>query len=183
MEIEEISILESLIINSKNNNIISVVKESDELGFVGTPTKIDKTIIDLPFNYRSSKNIVDFNNKFFSHIGDFVFKNDYFKEIYINASQKINKKTVNYSRELYYITGNNKISKRVFSCTIEKASSGNIIEIWGINFIAAKFEEQCFNSSLTFKNVYYVDSKGIIRRSSQYHSDTLGFILIERLDR
>ena len=29
-------------INSKNNNIISVIKENDELGFVGTPTKIDQ---------------------------------------------------------------------------------------------------------------------------------------------
>ena len=37
-------------INSKNNNIISVVKENDELGFVGTPTKIDKTIIDKIVN-------------------------------------------------------------------------------------------------------------------------------------
>ena len=33
-------------INSKDNNIISVIKENDELGFVGSPTKIDKTIID-----------------------------------------------------------------------------------------------------------------------------------------
>ena len=32
-------------INSKINNIISVIKENDELGFVGTPTKIDKNII------------------------------------------------------------------------------------------------------------------------------------------
>jgi len=37
-------------INSKTNNIISVVKENDELGFVGTPTKIDKTIIDKIVN-------------------------------------------------------------------------------------------------------------------------------------
>ena len=37
-------------INSKNNSIISVIKENDELGFVGTPTKIDKTIIDKIVN-------------------------------------------------------------------------------------------------------------------------------------
>ena len=37
-------------INSKNNNIISVVKENDKLGFVGSPTKIDKTIIDKIVN-------------------------------------------------------------------------------------------------------------------------------------
>ena len=37
-------------INSKNNNIINVVKENEELGFVGTPTKIDRTIIDKIIN-------------------------------------------------------------------------------------------------------------------------------------
>ena len=37
-------------INSKNNNIISVIKENDELGFVGTPTDIDKNIIDKIVN-------------------------------------------------------------------------------------------------------------------------------------
>jgi acetylglutamate kinase len=33
-------------INSKNNNIISTIKENDQLGFVGIPIKIDKNIID-----------------------------------------------------------------------------------------------------------------------------------------
>ncbi len=96
---------------------------------------------------------------------------------------KINKKAKTYSRELEYITGNNKISKGVFNCEIEKTSSGEQIEIWNIKFKVAKFEERCFNSSLTFKNTYQVDAQGIVRRSSQYHSETLGYILIERLDR
>ena len=34
----------------KKNNIISVVRENDELGFVGSPNKIDKTIIDQIVN-------------------------------------------------------------------------------------------------------------------------------------
>ena len=33
-------------INSKQNNIINVIKENEELGFVGTPTEINRTIID-----------------------------------------------------------------------------------------------------------------------------------------
>ena len=37
-------------INSKNNNIINVIRENDELGFVGTPTKIDQSIIDKIVN-------------------------------------------------------------------------------------------------------------------------------------
>ena len=33
-------------INSKENNIITVIQENTELGFVGTPTKINKDVID-----------------------------------------------------------------------------------------------------------------------------------------
>jgi acetylglutamate kinase len=36
----------SLTINSKENNIITVVQENDELGFVGTPIAINKAVID-----------------------------------------------------------------------------------------------------------------------------------------
>ncbi len=96
---------------------------------------------------------------------------------------KINKKTQPYIRELAHITGNNKISKRVFNCNIEKTNSAEHIKIWDINFKVDKYEENCFNSNHKFKNIYHVDTQGIVRRSSQYHSDTLGSILLERLDR
>ena len=102
---------------------------------------------------------------------------------FIPTWSKIDKKTKTYSRQLNHITGNNKIFKRVFSCDIEKTSSGDLIEIWDINFKVDKFEELCSDGSHTLNNIYHVDDKGIVRRSSQYHSKTLGFILIERLDR
>lgn len=95
----------------------------------------------------------------------------------------INKKTENYERELSHVTGNNKISKRIFNCNIEKTSGIDIIKIWDINFKVDKFEENCSDGSFAFKNTYQVDARGILRRSSQYHSETLGSILIERLER
>ena len=95
---------------------------------------------------------------------------------------KINYKTGNYSRELNYITGNNKISKIVFNCEMKKIRSEEQIDIWGIKFRVTRFEEYCSNSNLTFKNTYQVDTQEIVRRSTQYHSETLGSILIERLD-
>ena len=97
--------------------------------------------------------------------------------------KKIDAKTQTYRRELDHITGNNKISKRIFSCDIQKGSSGKLIEIWGVKFKVTKFEEKCYNKDLTFKNNYHVDTQGIVRRSFQYHGDTLGSILLERLDR
>ena len=96
---------------------------------------------------------------------------------------KIKHKSTGFSRELYHITGNNKISKQVFQCDIEKISDQEVIKIWDINFNLAKFEENCLNSSKKIKNVYYVDNQGLVRRSSQYHSETIGYIVTERLDR
>ena len=86
---------------------------------------------------------------------------------------KINGKTENYDRELNYITGNNKISKRVINCDINKTNSTQLIKIWGINFKVDEFEESCSDGSLTLKNTYQVDAEGIVRRSKQYHSQTL----------
>ena len=94
----------------------------------------------------------------------------------------INKKTRSYSRELSHITGGNKISKRVFACDIKKTSNGEIIEIWDINFKVTKFDENCRASHKEIKNTYYVDSQGVVRRSLQYHSETIGYIFTERLD-
>ena len=96
---------------------------------------------------------------------------------------KISYKSQIYKRELGHITGNNEIFKRVFSCDIKKTSSGDLVEIWDINFKVDKFDESCSNGIFKFKNTYQVDVRGIVRRSLQYHSDTLGSITIERLDR
>ena len=96
---------------------------------------------------------------------------------------KINKETEIYSRELSHLNGNNRLSKRIFNCNIEKTSSGNLIKIWDINFKVDKFEESCSDGNLMLKNTYQVDTQGIVRRSTQHHGETLGSILIERLER
>ena len=96
---------------------------------------------------------------------------------------KIKNKTVSYNRELSHITGNSEISKRVFTCDIQKTSNREVIEIWKINFKVVRFDETCISGSHNFKNTYYLDTQGNVRRSSQYHSEKLGLIIIERLDR
>ena len=88
-----------------------------------------------------------------------------------------------YIRKLRFITGNNKVSKRVFECSVLKKSKKEVIKIWDANFIVSKFEEHCNYNGLKINNVYYVDSQEIVRRSLQYHSETIGYVTIERLDR
>ena len=54
----------------------------------GNPFHVEKTIRNLPANYRSFKDIVKFNNAFFDHIADVVFSNPKHKHIYKNAHQE-----------------------------------------------------------------------------------------------
>jgi len=54
----------------------------------GNPFQINKTVKNLPSNYRSFKHIIAFNNAFFNHISDFAFSNPQHQAIYKNASQE-----------------------------------------------------------------------------------------------
>ncbi|RZV62427.1 MAG: DNA helicase UvrD, partial [Flavobacteriaceae bacterium] len=51
------------------------------------PFQVEKKIYALPTNYRSYRNIVDFNNSFFAHLSSFAFADDAHKELYYNAAQ------------------------------------------------------------------------------------------------
>ncbi|SVC59199.1 uncharacterized protein METZ01_LOCUS312053, partial [marine metagenome] len=67
----------------------SQVKQFIELINNTNPFNIEPNVISLPNNYRSSKNIVEFNNGFFTHISPLIFNDDYFKKNYLKASQEI----------------------------------------------------------------------------------------------
>lgn len=96
---------------------------------------------------------------------------------------KFNEISNNYERQLKYLSGNNKIISKNLTCRIQKVSVKERLEIWDLDFIVDKFEENCTTSGISFKNIYYLDRKKIIRKSLQYHSKTIGYLIIERLDR
>ena len=51
------------------------------------PFTIEQKVMNLNYNFRSHKAIVQFNNSFFDHISDFAFSNTEHKFIYKNAEQ------------------------------------------------------------------------------------------------
>ncbi|MDG5490963.1 UvrD-helicase domain-containing protein [Psychroserpens sp. SPM9] len=55
----------------------------------GNPFHVQKTVKNLPTNFRSCKTIIEFNNQFFDHVADFVFTNEQHRDIYKNATQNI----------------------------------------------------------------------------------------------
>lgn len=96
---------------------------------------------------------------------------------------KIGHKMINYSRSVNYITGNNKISQQAFECNIQKNDKKEVIQIWDLEFRVTKFTEKCSSSDFKITNIYHLDDKKIVRQSNQYHSETLGYIFTQRLDR
>ena len=93
------------------------------------------------------------------------------------------KSVENYTRKVSHITGDNKEHIRLFTCKIYRNNTIEFIEIWDVQFRVAKFSETCDSNGFKIKNTYFVDSQNIVRKSKQYHSDQIGYITTERLDR
>ena len=88
-----------------------------------------------------------------------------------------------YSRKISFLTGNNKINTLTFECELFLKNEKEYVKIFDLNFATSYYVEQCISTEIGFINEYYVDDQKIVRRSKQYHSETLGYILTERLDR
>lgn len=88
-----------------------------------------------------------------------------------------------YTRKISYLAGNNKLKAFTLECNIQQINKKEWIEIWDVEFPVTKYKEKCTNKGTFFTNTYHVDNKGIVRKSLQYHSETIGYIIIERLDR
>jgi len=99
----------------------------------------------------------------------------------IKWSALVNK--TSYDRQLSYLMEGNSLSVQLFNCSILKTKSRVIIENFDIKFVTAHFEEVCSNEYFTFKNDYFVDKDDIVRRANVFHSQVIGNIYIERLDR
>ena len=99
------------------------------------------------------------------------------------AWPKIKDRTRLYNRKISYLSGDNKITERSFDCKIQKKKERESITVWGLKFRVIKFEETCNTDNLEIKNFYYLDNQNIVRKSLQYHSETIGYLSLERLDR
>lgn len=59
------------------------------------PFSIQQTVTNLPYNYRSATNIVDFNNSFFKHVST-LFTNSLYGELFEKSSQEAKKEVEGY---------------------------------------------------------------------------------------
>ena len=89
----------------------------------------------------------------------------------------------NYEKTLSYLNGSNQISAIKYECKLTLINKSETIKIWKVSHTIKKYHENCFRDDHEIKNTYYLDSRNIVRKSYQYHSETLGYLKIERVDR
>lgn len=88
-----------------------------------------------------------------------------------------------YERQLFYLNGKNQLYSENFVCKMTKSNETTDLHIFEVSFKTVQFKEKCITGSRTVLNQFFVDNQGIVRKSIQYHSESVGFIMTERLDR
>ena len=88
-----------------------------------------------------------------------------------------------YTRSLSYLSGDNEIKIVEFNCSLERERINEKIEVFKVHHLTRIFKEKCQSSEISIDNKYYIDKNNIVRRSYQFHSKVVGYLLIERLDR
>ena len=93
------------------------------------------------------------------------------------------KDTSEYTRQISYLSGNNQIETKTYSCTTERDKKRSSVTIFDVDFSVQEYREICTHGAIKLNNVYFVDKETIVRKSIQYHGLALGYVTTERLDR
>ena len=101
---------------------------------------------------------------------------------YMPDWNKINGKA-KYKRSLSYLISDNTIVIRNFKCEVENSKQIKTLKIFNVNYKAVLFIEKCSDLIGKIENKYYIEGDSFVRKTYQYHSDTLGYIHTERVDR
>jgi hypothetical protein len=93
------------------------------------------------------------------------------------------KDTSEYTRQISYLSGNNQTKTETYSCSIERDKKRSSVTIFDVDFSVQKYRENCTYGAIKLDNIYFVDNKSIVRKTTQYHGPAVGYVTIERLDR
>lgn len=86
-----------------------------------------------------------------------------------------------YQRKMAWLGSMDEIRVEEFTCTLA-AQGADVLEIVGKRFHTRVYRDECVGSSQHFENVYWIDSERKVRKSRQYVSESVGYLLIERLN-
>ncbi|MFC4722749.1 UvrD-helicase domain-containing protein [Geojedonia litorea] len=133
------------------------------------PLVIDQVVENLPKNYRSTKQVVLFNNSFFKHISGFVFSNPEHQEIFETSTQNQSKDEDGYV-ELHFLDTKNEdvellYCEKVFE-TIQRVQK-NGFSLDDICIVTRKAKEGvAIAEFLSSQNIAIVSSETLLLKNS-----------------
>lgn len=93
------------------------------------------------------------------------------------------KNTISINREIAHLKNDNKLISRSMLCNVVPTKKKKYVTVFDLSFVVREYIETCSDSFGEIRNIYLVDNNNIVRKSKQYHSETLGYLQIERLER
>ena len=87
-----------------------------------------------------------------------------------------------YKKTMDWLYADNQIQSDLFTCTISVEMKKHYIIVFDKEFLTRKALETCKSETLSIQNEYFYEPTGVVRRSRQFLSRSLGSIFIERLN-
>ena len=86
-----------------------------------------------------------------------------------------------YAKKYTYLVEDNQLVSKNFDCSFDIGDKFSVINIFDRDFSVSMRVETCPGQNRGFKNSYWIETDGTVRRSMQFHSNKVGQILLEIL--
>ena len=86
-----------------------------------------------------------------------------------------------YAKKYTYLVEDNQLVSKYFNCSFNLDEKSSVIKIFDRDFSVSMRVETCTGQNTDFKNRYWIETDGTVRRSTQFHSNNVGQVLLEIL--
>ena len=86
-----------------------------------------------------------------------------------------------YVKKYTYLLEDNQLIPKYFNCSFDFGEKSLLINIFEKSFSVSILVETCTGQNTNFKNNYWIEADGTVRRSTQFHSNEIGEVLLEVL--
>lgn len=90
------------------------------------------------------------------------------------------RRNASYTRDHYYLGDLGQNTRLTVNCTLARTKSERVA-VGDINADAAVMKESCSNGAISFTNLYWVDGRGNVLKSSQWVGQRIGSLAIQNL--
>ncbi|MDN3664817.1 UvrD-helicase domain-containing protein [Algibacter miyuki] len=153
------------------------------------PFPIEQHVENLPSNFRSFKEVVDFNNSFFQFLSNQIFKKEDYQHLYQNAAQNVTKKQEGYV-ELSFLDiekdddRNEKFTEKVYEIIQNCLTNGYKLEDICV-LVRKKKEGVAVANYLSQQNIPIISSETLLINNAPevvFVNDVLGLLMQPKND-